>query len=71
MAKCYLQLSDYSSALKELRKTGVRSRDASGNILLAKLYKLSGLKEQAVSALKDALKVLPFAVEIIGASIHP
>ena len=65
LAKCYMALQDHPAALKELRSIPSKSRTCQVNVMLGRLLRLTGHKEQAVACLKDAQRELPVATEII------
>ena len=65
LAKCYMALQDNAAAIKELRSIPSKLRTCQVNVLLGRLLKFSGHKEQAASCLKAAAQELPIAVEVI------
>lgn len=65
IAKCYVSLQDHVAAIKELRSIPSKLRSCQVNVLLGRLLKVSGQKEQAAACLKAAVKELPVAAELI------
>ena len=60
-----MALQDHAAAIKELRSIPSKLRTCQVNVLLGRLLKISGQKEQAVVCFKSAVRELPLAVEII------
>lgn len=63
--KCLVALRDLSSALKGLEGIPAKFRTAPVHLLLANLYKRGNRRPNAIAAYKEALALLPHAIEII------
>ena len=62
------ELLSFVFELQKLERIPARSRTLAMNLALGKLYYHAGLKRNAISAYKDALKQNPYALEAIQVS---
>eukprot|EP00899_Mesostigma_viride_P026447 jgi/Mesvir1/6988/Mv09127-RA.2 len=72
MARSYMHVKEYRTALAELEMVATKSRSLAINLLLGRLYCLTGYERAAIACYKESLRQCPYLPEAVEAlaSMH-